>query len=746
MNRQFVRQHWQAALWRALAFSLVATLLLAPVVQAAEPGQEPTPTGGSQGATLSNAVTADDGGAWELGVHGTAGNLTQATAAERYGMWYWLNGWFTRRYSYNEASAWERDFKRSALGGTENSYLDSVDLQFYVGHGSPGLFTFDNASWTDGTLQAPGDCNTAWGDGDNEWLALTSCQVLADSALGSMAQCMNRQHLILGFVTNASAHNNYWDTQAYHFGRYMRSGYNMTQSWFKACDVAQRGRTTRVIAEETACFNDNPYYSSVCADSRDSDYYWYTHSCGTESATQIPLGLLADELPIYKVAPYSTDEAEKDYSALGNAFGISVTATLQAAALGEDVDPPPAPGTTPFFVTTNISKTLEMDKGSGIYNYSDLSQMWNGDQAQQALAVKASSVNAITNDDARRIADAFLAQHNLMPSDGVFYEVVSDTVGTQAHGAIMSASAVAAQETPALLQVIYSRKLTIPVVMASGVGADLSFTVVGPGAKQKVYIPTTGQVNAAGVLAADPVGVQGGWREIEPLVNAASGEQVMTTIIDANTAEALYLALDKEVTMNSVPLDVKSRTVLTKTLAYWENAPGSSQGELIPVYELKVQFVEKNTDAVTEDFVYLPASPQYMRPYAKILNAPDGGVQQGSQLTLTAADASKTLKVLGAGNAFDFVMGYNGADGTYTYEWYLGSVAPENKITDLNPNDGATNITFTVPRISGDHDNTVDVVLVVKDVESPNALSAGTATATAQFTVPVVYMPLVTKP
>lgn len=745
MSRQLVRQHWQAALWRALALSLVATMLLVPVVQAAEPGQEPLPSGGSQGTTQANAVTADDGGAWELGVHGSAGNLTQATAAERYGMWYWLNGWFTQRYSYNEASAWERDFKRAALGGTENSYIDSVDLQFYVGHGAPGLFTFDNANWTDSTLQAPGDCNTAWGDGDNEWLALTSCQVLADSALGSMAQCMNRQHLILGFVTNASAHNNYWDTQAYHFGRYMRAGYNMTQSWFKACDVAQRGRTTRVIAEETSCFNDNPYYSSVCADTLDSDYYWYTHSCGTESATQIPVDLLADELPIYKVAPYSLAEAEQDYSALGNAFGVPVTATLQAAALGEDVDPPPAPGTTPFFVTTSVSKTLEMDKGSGIYNYSDLSQMWNGDQAQQTLAVKASSVNAITNDDARRIADAFLAQHNLMPSDGVFYEVVSDTVGTQAHGAVMSASAVAAQETPALLQVIYSRKLTVPVVLASGVGADLSFTVVGPGAKQKVYIPTTGQVNAAGVLVAEPVGAQGGWRDIEPLVNAASGEQVMTTIIDANTAKALYLALDKEVTMNSVPLDVKSREVLSQTLAYWENAPGSSQGELIPVYELKVKFTEKNTNAVTEDFVYLPASPQYMRPVAKILNAPTGA-QQGAQLTLTAADASKTLKALGVGDAFDFVMGYNGAAGTYTYEWYLGSVAPENKIVDLNPNDGATNITFTVPRVTNDHDSTVDVVLVVKDVESPNALSAGTATTTAQFTVPVIYMPLVNKP
>ncbi len=742
MRRQLGKQSRQATLMRALTLALVAMLLLAPVVRAGDP---PPPTDGADETVQASAVTADDGGAWELGVHGTAGNLTQATAAERYGMWYWLNGWFVQRYSYNEASAWERDFKRAALGGTENSYIDAVDLQFYVGHGSPGRFTFENANWTDSTLQSPGDCNASWGDGDNEWLALTSCQVLADSAIGSMAQCMNRQHLILGFVTNASAHNNFWDTQSYHFGRYLRSGYNMTQSWFKACDVAQRGRIARVIAEETACFNDNPYYGSTCADTLDSDYYWYTHNCGTESASQIPLAQLADQLPVYKMAPYSLAEAAKDYQTLGAIFSLPVTATLQAAALNEDTNPPPPPGTTPFFVTTAVSKTLEMDKGSGIYNYTDLGQMWNSAQAQQALAVKASAVNAITNDDARRIADAFLAQHNLMPADGVFYEVVSDTVGTQPKAAVTNASVVAAQETSALLQVLYTRKLSIPVVMASGLSADLSFTVVGPGAKQKVYIPTTGQVNAAGVLVADPVGVQGGWREVEAAVNAASGEQIMTTIIDAETAKALYLALDKEVTMNSVPLDVKSRTILTETLAYWENAPGSSQGELIPVYELKVRFVEKNTDAVSEELVYLPASAQYMRPLARILNAPTTGVATGARITLTAADAAKTLKALGVGN-FDFVMGYNGADGTYTYEWYLGSVAPENKITDLTPNDGATNVTFTIPMTEDDHGGVLDVHLVVKDINSPNADSAGTATAAAQLTVvPPVFLPLITK-
>ena len=741
MKKQWFMQSWRSRFWQALCLSMMATFLLAPVLLADDTDvNSPDGPVAADEVAQPDAVTADDGGAWELGVHGSAGNLTQATAAERYGMWYWLNGWFVQRYSYNEASAWEEDFKRAALGGTENNYIDSVDLQFYVGHGAPGLFTFDNTTHDDSTLSASNDCNASWGDGDNEWLALTSCQVLADPGLGAMAQCMNRQHLILGFVTNASAHNNYWDTQAYHFGRYLRYGYNMTQSWYNACDVAQRGRTARVIAEETSCFNDNPYYGNVCADGVDSDYYWYTHNCGTESASSVPLGLLANELPVFKVDPYSLDAATEDFQHLGSVFSIPVSSTLQAASQQEDVDPPTPPAGSTFLVSSAVSKTVELDKDSGIYKYTDLSQLWSDNSVQQAMAVSAADANYINNDDAKRIADAFLAQNNLMPGDAVFYEVVSDTVGTLGKNAEVSAAGIHAAEIPAMWQVIYSRKLTVPVVLASGVGAALEMTIVGPGAKQKVYVPLAGQVNAAGLLGAAPAGVQGGWRSVSPAVSAASGEQIMTTIINTATAESLYLALDKEVTMNSIPLKIKDQAILSSTLAYWENAPGSSQGELIPVYELTVQYTEVDTNAAGQDLFYLPASSQYMRPLARILNAPPM-VAPSVTVTLTAADATKTLKALGIGDAFDFVMGYNGADGTYVYEWYLGSVAPENKITDLNTRDSANNVTFKVPAMDDDHASALEVYLVVRDTDSPNEASSTDVAPLTLF--PTVFLPFV---
>jgi hypothetical protein len=553
---------------------------------------------------------------------------------------------------------------------------------------------------------------------------------------------MNRQHLILGFVTNASAHNNYWDTQAYHFGRYLRYGYNMTQAWFNGCDVAQRGRVARVIAEETACFNDNPYYSSVCADFYDNDYYWYTHSCGTPSAAFVPVEQLQNEVPVYKVDAYSTDEAEADLRNLGGIFGVPVTTTLQAAALHEDVPPPGSHSDDNFLVSTNVSKTLEVDKNSGLYHFADLSQLWTPQQAEQALAVGRplgpASINALSQDDARRIADTFLNQNQLMPSDAVFAEVVSDSVGQLSKG-VVAAETVQQAETPTNYQVIYGRQLPASYVTAAGVTQNITFTVVGPGGKQKVYLPLTGEVNAAGVLQAAPTGVQGGWRSVTPQVNAASGQAVMTTILDVETARALYLALDKEVTMNSIPIDISNRQILSETLGYWEHAPGVSQGELIPVFEFTVSYTENDTGATGQDLFYVPASPQYMRPIARILNAPVA-VDRSAQLTLTAADASKTLAELGIGENFDFVMGYNGADGTYTYEWYFGAVADENKITDLNPDDGALNITFNPPLNADDHESSFDVVLVVTDIESPNESSA---TAIAQIQAPTVFLPYV---
>jgi len=360
-----------------------------------------------------------------------------------------------------------------------------------------------------------------------------------------------------------------------------------------------------------------------------------------------------------------------------------------------------------------------MDKGSGIFNFSNLDQLWTSAQAESAMAVNAASLNYIDNDDARTIADNFLRTSNLSGSGATFYEVVSDTISSSpmdtSNLALAAASVNAANETPLLWQVIYSRRLTATVVSAAGVSAELEFSVVGPGAKQKVYVPVAAPSEARSVLETKPIGMQGGWREIAPAVNAATGEALSVNILTAQQVRDLYMALPDDVTLNDVPLDVSNREIVTHTVAYWEEASGVSQGELIPVYELTVNLTERQSQAVSQEHVYVPANEQYMRPIARIISPPTEPIMAGTAITLTAADASKTLKTLGLAD-FDFALGRD-LD-SLTYEWFLDG----QKIGD-----GRVFSNFTVPLSQEDKNITLLFELRVTDTGSPNQ-SYSTAT------------------
>jgi hypothetical protein len=713
--------------WRllgsGLVLALLTTLWLTPAY-AAEPerADEPTTPADTSGA---EAVQADDGGRWELGIHGTAGDLTAATAAERAGMNYWLSfasNWQTN-YIYNESSAWEEDFKLLSLGGTNESYIDNVDLQFYVGHGWPGGFTFANTAHDDSALTS-NECLGAWGNKDNDWFALTSCQVLADSNLSNWARCMNGQHLILGFVTNASAYNNLFSTQAYHFGRYLYYNYSVPQAWYAACDVAQRGRITRTIINELDCLNDRPNYGQVCADSYDGDWWYQTHWCGTETAIQVPLEKLQGQLPVYRVAPYSLDQAESDLNRLSTILlGEPVTNTVRSSGVFQD---------DPFLVSTRISETVQLDKNSGLYSFADVAQLWTAEQAETALAVTAASPNYISQDDARTIADRFLRQNQLFDTGSTFNEVISDTISVPLDAGVVPTSPLSAasveqvDESAVLWQVIYARRLTVDLVSAAGTVQE-EFSVVGPGAKQKVYVPVTADVTAASKLQTEPIGLQGGWREVQAQVNAATGQLVMVDILPEEQVKQLYLALPDRVALNDVPLDVENREILSTTIAYWEDAQGVSQAELTPVYEFLVRMTDRNSGDEIEDYVYVPASPLYMRPYAEIVSVSQATGATGRQLTLTAADASQTLQTLGEGD-FDFALG-TGADGDYLYDWFV----------DGESIGTGRSIVYNLPSNSGSLRNALTIELRVTNADSPN-----TQSATDSVTVePSLFLPLI---
>ena len=107
-----------------------------------------------------------------------------------------------KKFNWTGASAWERDFKPN----TDNSYVDNVDIAFYIGHGYGGGFTFESNA-DDGYLTYT-DAAGGWGDRDLEFLTLLSCQVLKDTYDSKKwytrwGPAFDGLHLLCGFQTNA---------------------------------------------------------------------------------------------------------------------------------------------------------------------------------------------------------------------------------------------------------------------------------------------------------------------------------------------------------------------------------------------------------------------------------------------------------------------------------------------------------------------------------------------------------------
>jgi len=114
-----------------------------------------------------------------------------------------------KRFHWTGLSAWERDYKQSPpwASGIDHLYTDNVDMTFYVGHGWPGGFTFES-SLDDGSI-IPTDVTNAWGNLDEEWQAVLSCQVCSAGGWWQWGQAFNGLHLMTCFQTNASANTNF---------------------------------------------------------------------------------------------------------------------------------------------------------------------------------------------------------------------------------------------------------------------------------------------------------------------------------------------------------------------------------------------------------------------------------------------------------------------------------------------------------------------------------------------------------
>jgi hypothetical protein len=717
------RAHWLGILMTLFLSVIIASSAFPPV----QANQLSPPRIADQPAAnpAANGLVYD---IYTAGGRGRGANYVHTDAEARQTAYQlWRGGWSWRWY-FKEARWGSYAFRR----GWEDSYVDSSDLAFYVGHGSPnGIFMTRGFKPLYVT-----ESRYSWGTRRNKWIAMTACNTLADSNLRNWFRAMNGTHLVLGFVTTAGASRRWGDTQGYWFAYYLRRGYNMTQAWFKAADRVQPRKTVRVLATNKSCFYDTPAHGRFCGGGVQSWWSW-THrstrrfALTAEASPQVDIDALNGKMPVYRTPPLSLEESQSTFNNLSTAFSVPSVALTASDLAQEDGDP----------LQTSVSsdnRELAMDPSSGQYSYIDLANLWTEDQVHLASQPGTTAVSA---EEAKGVADSFLTSNELMPDDARFSAVIADTV---VNNPIQDDAATTelqnVDEHTTALEVVYTRVLTYtPSSDQVGVAAaPIEFEVVGPGAQQSVYVSADSAMLSS--TETPVLGADGGWRAIEvPNANLAATEEV--TILTKEQIAKLFEEVGDRVALNNPPVDWDERNVTNYTVAYWEDGAGMSQDQLTPVYGLTVQYMKDGTEVLV-DTIYIPANATYMHPFARIDTTLPEGTTVGQTIELTAADATQTLADLGYDASLNMTLGSNAG---YLYEWFVNEVKDENKIGSGRTIDYTVNADNFVA--AGDNAQQQTIILRVTDIGSANQLtSTDTVTiSTGSGPTTSVYLPLTVK-
>ena len=533
------------------------------------------------------------------------------------------DGW-TPRFHYTDWSAWETDFKDESLGGSEDTYVDNVDIAMICTHGSGTHDNFWNqdlssvyfgSSHTDQHL-SPGDAYLAYGDKDLEWLAFDSCSVLGDGGpapyynRGYWAATMNGLHLLLGFNNTmyvwAPGDGLLWGFYMKGFSWFLPPS-TVTQAWFQAVDYVQPKVTcARVLANTPDNYNDYLWGKGyVSPDPATDGYYWYWDHCSTGPAAKEALGANKQPavitMPVLQVVDRLVTE---DYvlNTIAPAFNLT-------GPVGMD---------DMFYymadTSTGITLTLQVDRATGSYSFHNLSRLWVTPIVTPTLPLSGREADLLINN--------WFSQ---TPAEGLpaaWYRNAGYEFGTED---IVGMSFMRSengnfseQETsrlPADVSMTYPRLLTVQAGTASGPQL-VDFPVVGPGGRLKVYLGDGGEI----------IGVQGGSRDV-----VATGVQV--DILDANQVWTMFLN-DHSLAIPEVPWAADTINYITYTLGYYEMPYFQHQNELIPVYEFTANFYAGGNLLADNVPVYLPAAAQYLPPQVAILSPADGSTfRSGEQIS-----------------------------------------------------------------------------------------------------------------
>lgn len=194
---------------------------------------------------------------WVKKYNGRAANVSNTQAAAE-GFYNTLAG--IRMFNWGDDLAWDQDFEEQGTGnpttGADTTWVDSVDIVFFAGHGSSQGPLFGVASHDSGEASP---AEVRWGNSNLEWIVFHACEVLRrDGVFNRWGWPVFRGlHYILGF------HNSCHDEskRGRYFAEDLNAGWRVRDAWIRACQETEGSDTEwaylRADAAGTDTFNDH---------------------------------------------------------------------------------------------------------------------------------------------------------------------------------------------------------------------------------------------------------------------------------------------------------------------------------------------------------------------------------------------------------------------------------------------------------------------------------------------------------
>ncbi|MHA1389553.1 MAG: DUF6345 domain-containing protein [Candidatus Thorarchaeota archaeon] len=245
----------------ALLFMLFSAFMLFPIISAS------SGTASTKKIAYSPPSGAYDDNVREVGVewiglshlNGPLYNNEENT--EGFYDWMGVIGCYSQEFNWGEFSAWEEDFKAASFGGTDNQWIDAVDIAYLHSHGGPNSISFTAYQHDQHFLNFT---ELRLGDGDLDTLAIDACKPLAwedkfgNNVFERWGPALQGIHQVCSFATTSKNS----PKTGPGFGIYM-TGYftnpslTIVNAWFRSC--LETESSDKVSAVFYATKSSNPY-------------------------------------------------------------------------------------------------------------------------------------------------------------------------------------------------------------------------------------------------------------------------------------------------------------------------------------------------------------------------------------------------------------------------------------------------------------------------------------------------------